>query len=77
MSKTPDPSRVKAGLIVDYCDMYMGDILPAIVTRVTKSADHRVVLTAFQPGTTPFAVPSAIPYNADRKTKGTWSFPLD
>lgn len=71
------PETIRAGDIVNYVDVYMGDIYPAIVTRVisvTTPEKGAVAMTAFQPGGAPFPVPSITFYNADRKAKGTWHF---
>lgn len=61
---------VALGDTVLYVDPYMGDIYPAIVTKLL--AERRVQLTAFQPGTTPFALRGSPDYSADKTVRGTY-----
>lgn len=60
--------------IVLYCDPYMGDEYPAIVTAVYGTTD--VGLTTFAPNQPPFPVRGATPFNTtDTPVKGTWRWP--
>lgn len=65
------------GAIVLFVDPDMGDIYPAIVTRVLSEEARRVVLTVFQPGNTPFPARVPAELNAVIKppVKGTWHWP--
>lgn len=62
--------KVSLGDIVLYVDPHMGDVYPAIVTRVLPGL--RVSLTAFQPATTPFAVRASVEYSADKTAPGCY-----
>lgn len=76
MAKTPSldkETRVpKLGDTVLYLDPSMGDVYPAMVVKVLS--DGRALLTAFQPGTTPFPVRMAVEQDLTKTKKGTWHF---
>jgi hypothetical protein len=64
------------GAIVLYVDPGMGDVAPAIVNTVFRTG-NAVGVTVFQPGMTPFPTRGAVSFNVDRKTKGTWHWPIE
>ncbi len=75
MPDTPKkPRSPYVGAIVLYVDPGMGDSYPAIVTAVLGS-EGNVNLTAFQPGTTPYAIRSVVGFHETGQPRphwGTW-----
>lgn len=73
----PTPPKISLpslGRIVYYCDSFMGDEYPAIVTAVYGQTD--VALTAFQVGQNPNAILGATKFNStDKPVKGQWRWP--
>jgi hypothetical protein len=76
-AKVPTHRAPFDGALVIYVDAHMGDTYPAIVTRVS-AAPPQVMLTAFQPGATPFPIRGLVPFDpAAPPARGTWHWPKE
>ena len=65
------------GAVVIYVDAHMGDTYPAVVTRVS-AVPPQVMLTAFQPGATPFPVRGLVSFDPNTPpARGTWHWPKE
>ena len=72
-AKAPTPREPYVGAIVLYVDLHMGDIYPAIITRVRPpGGPPDVFLTAFGVNASPFPVRGLIPFDPTGTTRGSW-----